>query len=209
MSDGLNARIANVKGRLAALDDDCGDGGPEAETALKHFESGAGVRLPQEYRAFMSAIRRLPALFPFYGMVPLGFAAHTGFDALAPADLAKPFPFVEEWIWEDDPDPPPPPAGWPADVPITEEMVGHGVLHLGTDGCGMVPMLIVTGARRGEVWAFTDVGIGPDTTQYDETSLRSCLFLDWVESRIEPFSADAKKDRNPPKWREPWWTYVK
>ena len=73
----------------------------------------------------------------------------------------------------------------------------------------MVPMLIVTGARRGEVWAFTDVGIGPDTTQYDETSLRSCLFLDWVESRIEPFSADAKKDRNPPKWREPWWTYVK
>ena len=91
MSDGLNARIANVKGRLAALDDDCGDGGPEAEAALNRFEGRTGLRLPEDYRAFMAAIGRLPALFPHYGMVPPGLPAGAGFDAPTPPTPQNPF----------------------------------------------------------------------------------------------------------------------
>ena len=209
MADGLATRIADLKRRLAALDDDCADGGPEAEAALNRLESRTGLRLPEDYRAFMAAIGRLPALFPHYGMVPPGLPAGAGFKAPAPADLVKPFPFVDVWLWEDDPGPPPPPPGWPADVPVTREMVDHGVLPLGTDGCGMVPMLIVTGTGRGMVWLFTDVGIGPDTMRGDDASPQSFFFLDWLGSRIEAFAADENKFRNPPKWPAPWWTYVK
>ena len=87
-------------------------------------------------------------------------------------------------------------------------MVAHGVLPLGTDGCGMAPMLVVTGAERGKVWLFTEVGIGPDTMQSGDALAQSHPFLDWLESRIEAFAAGESKFRNPPKWPEPWWTYV-
>jgi len=207
MADGIAARISDLKRRLAALDDECGDGGPEADAALDRIERRIGVRFPGDYRAFMSAIGRLPSLVPHYGMVPPGFAPGHGLDAPKPADLAKPFPFVDVWLWEDEPVPPPQP-GWPADVPLAREMVDHGVLPLGTDGCGMVPMLVVTGAKRGEIWLFTDVGIGPDTMHGSGARPSSAFFLDWLQARIEAFAADENKFRNPPGCPDPWWTYV-
>jgi len=150
----------------------------------------------------MAAIEQLPSLFPHYGMVPPGFAPDHGFEAPSPDDLGRPFPFVEVWLWEAEPIPPPQP-GSPTGNPLTREMVDHGALPLGTDGCGMVPMLIVTGAKRGEVWLFTDAGIGPDTMHAP-----SPLFLDWLEARIEAFAAGEGKFRNPPRWPEPWWSYL-
>jgi hypothetical protein len=206
--EGTAHRILRIKRQLAESGDDCGEGGAAAEAALARFESRAGVRLPEEYRALMSAIQRLPSIVPFYGMVPPGFAAGTGIAPIELEKLAKPFPFVETWVWEDEPEAPPPAPGWPAEVPITAEMVEHGVLALGDDGCGMSPLLIVTGAKRGEVWARTDVGIAPDEVRWADRDPASVRLLDWLEYRIEGFRRRKDGPRNRPRWPQPWWSYI-
>src|SRR5260370_23605089 len=94
-------RIGRIKRRLEALNDGCGDPAPAGLAALDRFEARANVRLPEEYRELLSSIRRLPAIVPFYGMVPPGHPADSIDKPLPIADLARPFPFVESWIWED------------------------------------------------------------------------------------------------------------
>src|SRR5215831_3976774 len=71
MTDGeVVDRIGYIKRRLEALDDSCGQPTTEGIAALERFETRAKVRLPDEYRAFLWSIRRLPTIIPFYGMVP-------------------------------------------------------------------------------------------------------------------------------------------
>ncbi len=40
----------------------------------------------------------------------------------------------------------------------------HGVLYLGTDGCGEDWRLVVTGEQRGQLWNCSEVVVGKDET---------------------------------------------
>jgi hypothetical protein len=199
----LADRIDHIKRRLAALDDGCGEAAPEAAVALERFEARASAGLPEEYRAFLCSIGRIPAIVPFYGMVPPGHAAyHT--DKPSPiAHLVKPFPFVENWIWEDDPECSHPSGEWTAEMCAKWDTTAHGLLWLGTDGCALNFGLVVTGEKRGEVWAIADVGVA-----LAEDGAAS--FLDWLERRINRFATDkdAQQFRNRPRFPDPWWSYL-
>src|SRR4029453_6652573 len=66
--------------------------------------------------------------------------------------LLRPFPLDQTWVWEDEPE-------------LTGERVDRklatytdGVLNLGTDGCALCYMLVVTGTERGNIWSVADVG---------------------------------------------------
>lgn len=197
----LSDRVGYTKRRLAVLDDGCGEGAPEAAAALERFEVGAKVRLPDEYRAFLSSTRRLPAIVPFYGMVPPGHPAD-GTDKPPPiADLARPFPFVETWIWEDDREFDAPAEAWTAAMQARWEAIKHGILWLGTDGCALNFALVVTGPRRGEVWQIADVGLA-------RAEPGGGSFLDWLDHRIAKFAAENDAHRNRPRFPEPWWSYL-
>jgi hypothetical protein len=192
-------RVTDLKRRLASLDDDCGNATPQGVAALERFESLAGVRLPEAYRAFMAAIQRLPSIIPYYGVVPPGQVPSD--DRPIPlANLAEPFPFGDAWCWEDEDEPQGLVPGWPAEVPVDAGMVKHGTLTLGTDGCGLYPMLVVTGAKRGEVWSRCGEGVAPEDG--------GASFLDWLDHRIGALEAKQTFRRNPRKFPRPWWTYV-
>jgi hypothetical protein len=196
-------RIDHIKRRLGALDDDCGDAAPEAAAALERFEARASVGLPEEYRAFLCAIHRMPAIIPFYGMVPPGHAADHTDKPLPMAHLVKPFPFIEKWIWEDDSEFSRPSGQWTAEMHAKWDAREHGLLWLGTDGCALNFGLVVTGEKRGEVWAIADVGLA----LAEEGAVS---FLDWLERRSDQFATDkdAQRFRNRPRFPESWWSYL-
>jgi hypothetical protein len=197
----LGDRIDHIKRRLAALDDGCGDAAPDVAAALERFEARAKVRLPEEYRAFLSSIRRLPAIVPFYGMVPPGHPADDTDKSLPIAHLAESFPFVETWMWEDDPEIDRPPEDWTPQLQAKWEARKHGILWLGTDGCAHNFALVVTGKKRGEVWGIADVGLGREEPG-------GASFLDWLQHRIGQFAADKGPLRNPPRFPAPWSSYL-
>ena len=70
---------------------------------------------------------------------------------------------TEGWVWE----------GEEYDE-ARRDAARHGTLVLGTDGCGLYWILVVTGAMRGQVWAHADVGVCPQEPGRD--------FLQWVEA---------------------------
>jgi len=203
MTDGeVVDRIGYIKRRLEALDDSCGQPTTEGIAALERFETRAKVRLPDEYRAFLWSIRRLPTIIPFYGMVPPGHSADGISKPLPIEYLAQPFPFVEKWIWEDDPEIDLLAAeDWTLETRTKWDAREHGLLWLGTDGCALHPALVVTGEKRGEVWEFADVGLV-------RAEPGGGSFLDWLEHRIGQFPPDKDACRNKPRFPAPWWSYL-
>src|SRR5262249_61665264 len=114
---------------------------------------------------FILSFRRLRAIVPFAGVCPPGLPADRIDEPLPIVDLAKPFPLVENWIWEDDPEIDFATDDWLPRARAKWEARGHGLLWLGTDGCALHPSLIVTGEKRGEIWDFADVGLAPGGPQ--------------------------------------------
>lgn len=163
MVDELSRRLQAVVRTLKARRMDIGPRRTEAELAA--FERAYGVALPREYRRFLLEVGDGGEGPPHYGIVPLG---HVPDDYQLSADevlgrLAEPFPETEAWVWEDEPDP----------DPERIEAVGSGALVLGTDGCGLYSLLVVTGDERGKIWTLADVGVAPVDPPAD--------FLSWYE----------------------------
>jgi hypothetical protein len=124
--------------------------------ALETFEDQHCVRLPEDYRWFLEHIGNGCVGPPTYGLMPLGetwdfaYPEWRAFWGSLPA-IAEPFPFTEKWWWDDS-------------EPTWETLrnrVWKGSLSLGTDGCGLGYYLIVSGAERGHIWEFHDLGIDP------------------------------------------------
>ncbi|MFE1319788.1 SMI1/KNR4 family protein [Kitasatospora phosalacinea] len=109
------------------------------------FEAEHGAVLPEPYRTFVAEIADgSPAGPP--GQGPVGLTVG--------------------WIWEDDEETP----EEELDARVGE-VCNHGPIVLGTDGCGMYWLLVVTGPHRGRVWCVTDVGATPfDATPFDAGS---------------------------------------
>lgn len=138
---------------------------PLGEADIAGFEESRRVALPAEYRAFLQCVGNGGSGPPAYGLCGLG-EVPSDFNGPAP-DLSKPFPFTKAWVWEDGDISP---EGTKADVT-------HGILVLGTDGCGQYWTLVGNGPALGQVWMLADVGITP--------LVPSMTFLEWYEAWLD------------------------
>lgn len=190
----LGARIERVAGKLRAAR----EGGlkpfgaeshgmrvkpplPEADVAA--FEARHGVRLPEEYRAFITRVGDGGA-GPAYGMYSLEKALTVERKPLPDGFLRTPFTHAAGYdpvfdpAWED---------VWEAVErgELAEEeadrrylLLEGGSLVLCHEGCGYLHLLVVTGPARGEMWMdarCSDGGFVP---------LRA-TFLDWYERWLD------------------------
>lgn len=144
------------------------------------FETQYGVRLPEEYRLYLTKVANGGA-GPFYGLFPLGKSEYTD----SKPDPGKPFPFTadtplscEEIYNEiDDLDDDASEAVWAR----YWEMTQSGIVYLAHEGCGMFSFLVVSGAEYGNVWyedLANDCGVFPLIDPQTGESLR---FFRWFE----------------------------
>jgi hypothetical protein len=144
---------------------------PVSLQEIEKFEKERNIVLPEGYRRFLLEISNGRIVGPpSLGLLPLGQSDETWSKWTKEKynnaqNLHLDFPFEESWVWEDEEE--------------TEEKclkmgrIYQGSLYLGTDGCGMDWMLIISGKERGQIWHFTDVGIQPCAPRRD--------FLSWYE----------------------------
>jgi hypothetical protein len=141
----LDAEIILLRNRLAKTD--LKFNALASTDFIEQFEQDNEVILPTEYRLFIQHIGNGGDGPPFYGIEPLGYDERW----LTFENIGKPFPFAEQWIWEDD----------VVENVELKNKVFDGNLYLGTDGCGMNWVLIISGVQRGFIWQLSDVGISP------------------------------------------------
>jgi hypothetical protein len=135
------------------------------EDNVSAFEQKHGVELPRGYRQFITEIGNGGEGPPFYGLLALGEVPddHDRSDSEVLHDIRKPFPLTKGWVWEGEQD----------EKPELHQTIDHGNLVLGTDGCAIYWLLVVSGAERGQIWCRVDVGIQPCAPRRD--------FLSWYE----------------------------
>jgi hypothetical protein len=161
------ARIAEkVRGRGLRL------GAPLSEEEVSQFERRHEVALPEGYREFLLRVGNGGVGPPAYDVAALGEAAGDmrGEEARVCRELPhvrEPFPFTRPWCWEE---------GDLSDEG-TREQVGHGVIYVGNDGCGMYWYVVVTGPERGNVWMICGEGTQPTAPKRD--------FLQWYEDWLD------------------------
>lgn len=147
---------------------------PESEIVA--FETGHGVVLPKEYRDFLLNVGNGGDGPPLYNIPSLGKAPNDAYEHEREVwedfiKIDREFPFTETWIWENEQDQ----ASESFEKKV--ESAYYGSIALGTDGCGMNWLLIVTGKSRGEIWQLTDVGIGRCEPKLN--------FIEWYEHWLE------------------------
>lgn len=111
---------------------------------VERFERQHGIVLPEGYRRFILEVGNGGEMFNRLDAVPNDLCPEEKLAWLELADLAKPFPFAEPWVWE----------GEPYDA-VKRATAKHGCLNIGSEGCGMYWLLIVSGPERGNIWAYT------------------------------------------------------
>ncbi|MBR7838795.1 SMI1/KNR4 family protein [Actinospica durhamensis] len=154
-------------------------GTPSGWPAVHAFEEQHGIVLPEPYRTFVAEITDgASAGPPSYGLVELGKVPLGGGEGPAVGELAKPFPLTETWVWEAEDRP------YEELAPLLEPVHRHGSIVLGTDGCGMDWLLIVTGPHRGHVWNISGEGASPFGAEFGHTTGRSG-FIGWVRHWAE------------------------
>lgn len=151
----------------------------EEETAA--FEADKGIRLPDDYRRFITAYASAGKQ-PFGELYPL---RQTEGIAKKPV-VEKPFPYTLNsilyflYMTEEEMD-----YFWDEDTPFT---ANHGLLTLCHEGDGMYSVLVVNSEDAdtyGTVWYFdlaNDFGIVP---MYDRETGKPFHFLDWLEYWVD------------------------
>jgi predicted nucleic-acid-binding Zn-ribbon protein len=137
------------------------------EDEVRRFEKQQGVELPSEYREFICTVGNGGA-GPGYGIVPLEKcwirgALHLPFPYTAACD-----PLAHLDDSHDD-------SEW--------NRAYNGCMAIGTDGCGIWNLLVVTGPRRGDLWkdlASQDQGFSPTTLS----------FVRWYEAWLDGIVSD-------------------
>ena len=129
------------------------------------------IELPEGYRRFLTVMGNGGVGPPAYGLMSLGevprhLPADLDEEWRALPNIGKPFPLTQAWVWDDE-----------EYDETRQNATRHGTLNLGHDGCGLYWLLIVTGAERGQMWAYTDVGVCPQEPRRD--------FLQWLEAWLE------------------------
>jgi hypothetical protein len=148
---------------------------PASEAEIAAFEHRHRITLPPDYRWFLLNIGNGGYGPPYYGIEPLSDRLIEANSSLDPSRnhndrLSEPFP-AQEADWADQ-DLEAADAAWSA--------YEAGRLLLGTHGCGILWLLVVSGEASGEVW------------QLDEDAAERVApsFLDWyarwLDERREP-----------------------
>ena len=163
-------RIDRLRRRVGATPGSLGPCLPEQEIAA--FEASYRILLPEAFRLFLLHIGNGGGGPPHYGLntlaqsvqrIPDGQHEPGNTPFLRPH---LPFPLFEPWIWEDEN------LGDRDDVRF-QAVYNDGHLFLGTDGCAMDWILVVSGPERGNVWNRADVGAQPCVPSRD--------FATWYE----------------------------
>jgi hypothetical protein len=135
---------------------------PLDEMIVAEFEQRHGIRLPADYRSFITTIGNGGA-GPGYGLFPFGETDAGPADEYF-ADLARPFPYTEAWNVLSDEE--------------TYFASVDGAIPICHMGCAIYIYLVTTGAETGNVWMddrSSDGGWQP---------LR-LTFLQWYDAWIE------------------------
>ena len=177
----IDARIKIIMEKMEKLKDKnpeypCGDFPPVWDKPLKEervasFEKKNGIKLPEDYRRFITTVAGSCSQ-PFYGLCSI-----FGHDQ-ADVDINKKFKYTIEN---------------PLDIyklsdeeynNLNNEMVYAGFIFLCDEGCGMYSILIVNSDGQdtyGTVWYFdlaNDAGTFPLLNPVDKKPMN---FLDWLE----------------------------
>ncbi len=141
---------------------------PLGEAALQAFEREHGIRLPEDYRAFLRLAGNGGA-GPYYGLLPLEKWNDAVLDD-RPGYLARPSPLRPDM-----------PAGiaWEQALNCYWEELFQGALALVHQGCSYYALLVVTGAYRGRVvYVNLDCGGTPYFVHHPD-------FLSWYERWLD------------------------
>lgn len=179
----LQERVSRVRQKVVAAGKCLNP--PLDQATVRAFEERHGARLPEEYREFLLRVGNGGMDGPpFYGLEPFrpgpwqeGDHARRYWVDLP--DLARPFPFTGPWIREGEA-PEELTAG--SDQSLADR-ISHGCLLLGTDGCGIDWILVVSGPDRGVVWYRTSAGLLPTSSKRD--------FLRWIEDWLDGTDPEA------------------
>ena len=145
---------------------------PATEEEVSAFEKAKGIRLPEDYRRFITTVASSGSQ-PFYGLEPL-----------SQEDCKAEFPFPSTldrilyflYMTGEEMD-----TFYDEDAPFTAD---HGLLPLCTEGDGMDSVLVVNSDdpdTYGTVWYFdlaNDFGTAP---MRDPNTGKPFHFLDWLE----------------------------
>jgi len=149
------------------------------ETAVSAFERRHCIALPEGLRSFLLTIGNGGDGPPHYNLVALGQGPESAnqdevryWEQLPNVHLD--FPFTEPYVWE----------GGEESAEGTTEQATHGCIFLGTDGCGMDWVLIVTGQERGNVWMVCGEGVVPTSPKRDFLT----WYEDWLDGRSDWFA---------------------
>jgi len=132
---------------------------------VEAFEKKYSITLPEGYREFLLQIGNGGDGPPYYNLHSLGGIPDDYHMSEYGDKLTRKFPFKEGWVWEEEEETP--------ELNEKLDQTEYGNLILGTDGCGMYWILIVTGEERGQIWNTADVGIQP--------CCPGVSFLEWYE----------------------------
>lgn len=116
---------------------------PMTELDLARFEGAHSVRLPNEYRKFVTVLssgcRGGP---PDSGLTPPGEDVELPSPNMY-ARLSQPFELRERYVLGN------------------AQRFLQGLLVLGADGCGQFWLLVVTGPARGQIWSLSEEALQP------------------------------------------------
>jgi hypothetical protein len=176
---------------------------PLPQADIEAFESEHNIRLPEDYRFFITEIGNGGA-GPYYGLFPFGYQDDLrGFspweNGYIVGDLSAEFPHQDKWnlpdsFWEQMPDPGP-------EVSLEEEhrmmeawdkelekhywnpKIMNGAIPICHLGCALRQWLVVNGAQKGFVWADDRVdhaGIYPLHGEQDRQRTFSDWYMSWL-----------------------------
>lgn len=146
-------------------------GPPLPEDELEELERGWRVRLPSDYRYFVTRVGNGGA-GPGYGLFPIGrwgdsAADNDPWDEWVVSDLAAPFPLTEAWNLPDAELQAPDVKGealhrWydNRDAKYFDPALIQGTIPIGHLGCAIWLRLVVAGPLAGQVWTDDRANVG-------------------------------------------------
>lgn len=162
--EALRLRLHALRRRLQGPEHELGP--VRGDAALRVLERMEGLRIPSEYRGFLRIVGDGGAFGPRHGLHrPGGWGALPGeSDAERVARRQATFTFNGARRWDAE----------SAEVQARyRRAAAKGVLELGSEGCGVEWILILTGPFRGQVWLRTAIGVTPPPGRP--------TFLPWLE----------------------------
>lgn len=182
----IDKRIADIMAKMKKLSsknpiDTCGEFPPKwekpfNEKTVQNFEVRNGIRLPEDYRRFITTIAR-SGTQPFYGLRSIDGRSDLTADIKANFPYTLKNPLNIDKLSDEE-----------YNKLFSNSHTNSGFIELCTEGCAMYSILIVNAEDEdvyGTVWYYdlaNDLGIFPLVNPKKGEPLR---FLDWLEYYVD------------------------